>query len=283
MANLAFLGTGLLGSGMVEAMRRRGERVTVWNRTESKARALEPLGVTVAPSPDEAVAGADQIHMTLPEDSVVDRVVNTFLPRVKTGAVIVDHSTTSPAGTRARSERMQRAGVGFLHAPVFMSPQAARDASGLMMVSGPRTAYDRVAGDLLKMTGDVWYLGERSDLAATYKLFGNAMLVVITAGLADVFAMAKSNDVSPADAVGLFSRFKVANVIAYRGEKMAKGDFTATFEMTMARKDLRLMLDAAAGQPLIVLPGIAASMDQAIAKGFGSEDMGAAIAAEVVR
>jgi 3-hydroxyisobutyrate dehydrogenase len=282
MSNLAFLGTGLLGSGMVEAMRRRGERVTVWNRTERKARALEPLGVTVAPSPDEAVAGADQIHMTLPDDAVVDQVVNTFLPRMKRGAVIVDHSTTSPTGTRARSERMQRAGVGFLHAPVFMSPQAARDASGLMMISGPRAVYDHVAGDLQKMSSDVWYLGERPDLAAVYKLFGNSMLFVITAGLADVFAMAKSNDVSPADAVGLFSRFKVANVIGYRGEKMAKGDFTATFEMTMARKDLRLMLDAADGQPLIVLPAIAASMDHAIAKGFASQDMGA-IAAEVMR
>src|SRR5581483_5415106 len=257
-------GTGLLGSGMVEAMRRRGEAVTVWNRTERKARALEPLGVSVAASAADAVAGADRIHMTLLDAS------------------IVDHSTTSPRGTKARVERMQRSGIAFLHAPVFMSPQAARDASGLMMVSGPRAVFERVAGDLEKMTADLWYVGERPDLAAIYKLFGNSMLFVITAGLADVFAMAKANGVPPSDAVAVFGRFKVAAVIGYRGEKMARGDFAATFEMTMARKDMRLMLDAADGQPLTVLPSIAARMDEAIAKGLGSDDMGA-IAAEVVR
>src|SRR5690242_4334917 len=113
MANVAFLGTGLLGSGMVEAMRRRGETVTVWNRTERKARALEPLGVIVAESAARAVAGADQIHMTLPDDAVVDRILEEFLPHLKAGAIIVDHSTTSPTGTKARLQRMQRAGVAF--------------------------------------------------------------------------------------------------------------------------------------------------------------------------
>jgi 3-hydroxyisobutyrate dehydrogenase-like beta-hydroxyacid dehydrogenase len=220
--------------------------------------------------------------MTLPDDAVVDRLVDAFLPRLKPDAVIVDHSTTSPKGTKARLERMQRADVSFLHAPVFMSPPMARESSGLMMVAGPRRVYDAVATDLGKMAADLWYVGERGDLAAAYKLFGNSMLVVITAGLADVFAMAKANDVPPADAVGVFDRFKAANVITYRGAKMAKGDFTAMFEMTMARKDVRLMLDAADGQPMTVLPAIAARMDEAIAKGHGSDDMGA-IAAEVVR
>ena len=282
MANVAFLGTGLLGGGMVEAMRRNGWTVTVWNRTERKARALERLGATVAPTAAEAVAGADQIHMTLPDDAVVDAIVEAVLPRLKPDAVIVDHSTTAPKGTKARLDRMQRRGVSFLHAPVFMSPQAARDATGLMMVTGPREVYARVAGDLQQMTGDVWYVGERGDLAAVYKLFGNSMLFVITAGLADVFAMAKANDVSLADAVGVFSRFKVANVIGYRGEKMAKGDFSAMFEMTMARKDMRLMIEAADSVPLAVLPAIAAKMDEAIATGHGAEDLGA-IAAGVLR
>src|SRR5439155_11885494 len=58
MATVAFMGTGLLGSGMVEAMLRRGDAVTVWNRTESKARALEKFGALVAASPADAVAAA---------------------------------------------------------------------------------------------------------------------------------------------------------------------------------------------------------------------------------
>ena len=88
MANVAYIGTGLLGSGMVEAMLRRGDTVTVWNRTESKARALEPFGARVARSPAEAVAGAERVHMTLPDDDVVERVTNAFIPRLRAGAVI---------------------------------------------------------------------------------------------------------------------------------------------------------------------------------------------------
>jgi 3-hydroxyisobutyrate dehydrogenase-like beta-hydroxyacid dehydrogenase len=282
MAKVAFLGTGLLGSGMVEAMLRAGESVTVWNRTERKARALEPLGATVAASPADAVAAADRVHMTLPDDAVVDQVVDGFAPSLRKDAIVIDHTTASPHGTKARIERMQRAGVAFLHAPVFMSPQMARDAVGLMMVSGPRTVYDRVAGDLARMTGEVSYLGERADLAASYKLFGNSMLFVITAGLADVFAMARALGIAPQDAIGLFKKFKIGGIVPTRGEKMARGDFSATFELTMARKDIRLMLEAAGGQPLVVLPSIAAKMDAAIAQGRGADDMGA-IAAEVVR
>ena len=281
MSNVAFLGTGLMGGAFVEAMLRRGDSVAVWNRTEAKARALEPLGAKVASSAADAVTGADRVHLTLPDDAVVDRILASILPHVRAD-VVVDHSTTAPRGTNARIEQMARSRVSFIHAPVFMSPQMVRDAVGLMMVSGPQAVYDRVAGDLEKMTGEVWYLGERGDLASAYKLFGNSMLFVITAGISDVFAMAKANDVPLADAIGVFDRFKVANVIAYRGQKMARADFTAMFELTMARKDIRLMLEAAGGRPTVVLPAVAKRMDEAIAKGHGAEDLGA-IAAEVVR
>src|SRR5262245_7372793 len=123
MGNVAFLGTGLLGSGFVEAMLRRGESVTVWNRTESKARALEPLGATVTASAADAVAGADRVQMTLPDDAVVDQILAAILPALRPDAVVIDHSTTSPRGTKARIERMARSRVSFIHAPVFMSPQ----------------------------------------------------------------------------------------------------------------------------------------------------------------
>jgi 3-hydroxyisobutyrate dehydrogenase-like beta-hydroxyacid dehydrogenase len=282
MANVAFLGTGMMGSGMTEAMLRRGDVVTVWNRTESKARALERLGARVAASPGDAVAGADRVHLILPDDAIVDRILEQSLPRQRPDAVVIDHSTTAPSGTKARLERLQKAGVSFLHAPVFMSPQMTRDAVGLMMVSGSQKVYDRVSGVLQKMTGEVWYLGERPDLAAAYKLFGNSMLFVLTGGIADVFAMAKANGIEPASALTVFDKFPVGNFIKLRGEKMARRDFSATFELTMARKDARLMLEAADGQPLTVLPGIAKRMDEAIANGHGKEDLGA-LAAEVLR
>ena len=78
-----------------------------------------------------------------------------------------------------------------------MSPQMARDAVGIMLVSGPQAVFDAVRGALEKMTGEVWYLGEQGDLAAAHKIFGNSMLFVIAAGVADVFAMAKGLGIAP--------------------------------------------------------------------------------------
>jgi len=282
MANVAFLGTGMMGSGMVEAMLRRGDAVAVWNRTESKARALERLGATVAASPADAVAAADRVHLMLPDDAVVDRILEQSLPRARRDAVVIDHSTTSPRGTAARVSRLNAAGVRFVHAPVFMSPQMARDGVGIVLVSGPRAVFDAAKPELEKMTGEVWYIGEEPDRAAAYKIFGNSMLFVIAAGVADVFAMAKGLGIAPADALAVFSKFQPGGVIKSRGEKMARGDFSASFELTMARKDMRLMLEAAGPQPTVVLQSIAQRMDDAIAKGHGQDDLGA-IAAEVVR
>jgi len=282
MATVGFLGTGLLGSGMVERMLRRGDTVTVWNRTASKARALEPLGAKIAATPGDAVAGAEHVHMTLPDDVVVDEILDKVRPQLRKDAVVIDHSTTSPAGTKARVPRLNGAGIKFIHAPVFMSPQMARDGVGLVLVSGPHAVYDEVRGELEKMTGEVWYIGEDPDRAAAYKIFGNSMLFVIAAGVTDVFAMAKGLGIPPADALAVFSKFQPGSVIKARGEKMARGDFSATFELTMARKDMRLMLEAAGAQPTVVLQSIATRMDDAIAKGHGHEDLGA-IAAGVVR
>jgi 3-hydroxyisobutyrate dehydrogenase-like beta-hydroxyacid dehydrogenase len=282
MNNVAFLGTGLLGAAMVERMLAQGDSVRVWNRTVSKAHTLQPAGAVVARTAADAVVGAEHVHLALTDDTVVDAILTEVAPGLTRDAVVIDHSTTSPVTTRARAARLAQAGVRFLHAPVFMSPQMCRDGKGLIMVSGPSGVFDEVQPALARMTGDVWYLGERSDLAAAFKLFGNSMLFAINAGLTDVLAMAKNLGVPGEDAIALFSRFNTSLAIPMRGRKMAAGDFSAMFELAMARKDVRLMLESAGDQPLIVLPALAARMDEVIAAGHGRDDM-AAIAAPVVR
>jgi 3-hydroxyisobutyrate dehydrogenase len=281
MNNVAFLGTGLLGAGMVERLLTQGNSVTVWNRTLSKAQALQSIGANIAPTAAEAVAAADRVHLALTDDAVVDAILEEITPRLRRDAIVMDHSTTSPIATRSRVDRLSRGDVRFLHAPVFMSPQMCREGKGLIMVSGATDVFDLVQPALARMTGDVWYLGERSDLAAAYKLFGNSMLFAINAGLSDVLAMAKNLDIPGRDAVGMFSRFNTSLAIPMRGQKMAAGDFSAMFELVMARKDVRLMIESAGDQPLVVLPALAARMDAVIASGHGTDDF-AAIAAPVV-
>jgi 3-hydroxyisobutyrate dehydrogenase-like beta-hydroxyacid dehydrogenase len=78
--------------------------------------------------------------------------------------------------------------------------------------------------------------------------------------------------VPPAEATRLFDFFNPAGVLAGRGRAMAARDWTPGFELDMARKDVRLMLETA--RPLLaVLPGLAARMDELLAAGHGADDM----------
>jgi 3-hydroxyisobutyrate dehydrogenase-like beta-hydroxyacid dehydrogenase len=261
---------------MVRRFRARGKDVTVWNRTEAKARALEKVGARVATSPGAAVKDADHVHIVLPDDSVVDAVLAEIVPALKKTAIVIDHSTTLPEATRQRAERLRARGVRFVHAPAFMSPQMAAEGAGLLVISAAQADYDELRDELEGMTGEAWYVGERPDLAAAYKLFGNAMLFAVNGGLADIFTMARANGIEPMDTLELFNHFKLMSGIPMRGQRMATGNTSpASFELSMARKDVRLMIEAARGGPLLVLPAIGRRMDDVIAEGRGDHDLAA--------
>ena len=132
----AFLGMGLLGSNWVRAMRKRGEDVHVWNRTASKAKALESIGAKAFATPAEAVAGADRIHIVVSDDSAVNSVLEQALSGIAKGAIIIDHTTTSTVGAKQRTEYWKKLGITYIHAPVFMGPANALDSTGSMLISG---------------------------------------------------------------------------------------------------------------------------------------------------
>jgi 3-hydroxyisobutyrate dehydrogenase-like beta-hydroxyacid dehydrogenase len=274
MRGVALLGTGHLGSGFAEGLLTRGGvELTVWNRTRSKAEPFGSRGARVADSPADAVRGAELVHLVLLDDATVDATVAAIRPALQAKAIIIDHTTNSPARTAERSHTLASAGVAYLHAPVFMSPAAARDAQGIMMVAGSRELFARVEGALRAMTGDLWYVGERPDLAAAYKLFGNAMILTVAAGLADVFHMADGLGVPRADAFGVFNHLKVEGGMSVRGTKIVQENYDATFTLETARKDARLMLEAAGSESVPMLTALAARMDDVIAKGLGGLDM----------
>lgn len=272
MANIAFLGTGLLGGAFAEACAKRGDTVVAWNRSADKVLALGQFGVRAATTPAEAVKGASRVHFVLKDDAVVEEVIAAARPGLAADAILIDHSTTLPALTAERAKRLHAQGLKYLHCPVFMMPQAARNAQGSMLAAGPKALFEGVKADLARMTGRLEYLGERADLAAVNKLLGNAMIIGMSATMADVLTLAKASGVAGADAIKLLALFDVNAMIATRGPDMAKGNFTPRFELAMARKDVRLMLEAAGGRPLAALPAIAARMDQLIAAGHGAKD-----------
>jgi 3-hydroxyisobutyrate dehydrogenase-like beta-hydroxyacid dehydrogenase len=264
-----------LGSAFAEAAAKRGDTVSAWNRSPDKVLALAPCGVRPAAAPAAAVQGASRVHLVLKDDAVVDQVIAAARAGLTADAVLIDHTTTLPELTAARAARLAAQGIAYLHCPVFMGPPAARNAQGSMMVAGPRALFERVQAELAAMTTRLEYMGERADLAAINKLFGNAMIIGVSALMADILTLAQASGVAQQSAVKLLGMLDLNAMVAGRGGNMAKGNFAASFELSMARKDVRLMLETAGDRPLAALPAIAARMDQLIAQGHGALDASA--------
>ncbi|MET3877151.1 NAD(P)-dependent oxidoreductase [Chitinophaga sp. OAE865] len=272
---IAFLGMGLLGSNFVRALISKGEQVQVWNRTASKAAALEAYGAKVFPDAAAAVKGASRIHLTLKDDHTVNEVLAAAAAGLTPGAVIIDHTTTSADGAVARTKEWKERGFTYLHAPVFMGPANALDSSGYMLVSGDQAVINTWEPALSKMTGKVINFGDITGKAAGMKLIGNSFLVGLTAGLADTLSLAKALEIPLSDVSSLFSSWNPGGALPARLQRMTSGSYSnPSWELSMARKDTQLFIDAAnkSNVPLAVLPAIAAEMDRWIQKGHGNED-----------
>lgn len=271
----AFLGMGLLGSNFVRAMIKKGDEVQVWNRTASKAKALETYGAKAFERAADAVKGADVVHLTLKEDDSVNQVLETAAPGLKPGAIIIDHTTTSKKGAVERTKAWKDRGFTYLHAPVFMGPPNALESTGVMLVSGDQAVIKSVEDDLSKMTGKLMNLGPEEGKAAGIKLIGNLFLLSMTASLSDTLSLAKAQGIAADDVLELFSSWNPGAMVPARLKKIIEADFSSpSWELNMARKDAGLMLSAAeeGGKKLHVIPVIADEMDKWIEKGHGNDD-----------
>jgi len=272
MATIAVLGMGLLGRGFAENALEKGHDVRVWNRTSSKCAPVVEQGAIHAESPADAVRGAERVHLILAEDTAVDAVIGAFLAALPSGTPIIDHSTNLPARVRERVARLAADGVQYLHAPVFMGPSNSRNATGIMLVSGDEPLIAKLKPALQDMTGSIMDLGPKPDKAATLKLGGNGLILGLAGIMGDLFKVGANNGLDPEDILALFQSFKPS--AAGMGKRVLNARTSeASFELTMARKDVGLMIEAAGGpDTLAVLPGMAAAMDRSIEAGEGAAD-----------
>ena len=272
---IAFLGMGLLGSNFVKAMLRKGGQVNVWNRTASRAKALEEFGAKSFEDVAEAVKGTTRVHIVVKDDAAVNEVLAAASKGFEPGTTIIDHTTTSAAGAIERTQKWAELGYTYMHVPVFMGPANAFECTGTMLASGDQVLIAKWQPELEKMTGKVINFGTRIDKAAGMKLAGNLFLIAMTAGVADTLALTKGLDIPPTDVLALFESWNPVGMLPARVKKMTSNTFhQASWELNMARKDAGLMIaEAKRGNvKLMVIPRIAEEMDSRIAEGFGEND-----------
>lgn len=266
---------GLLGSNFTKALIKKGEQVNVWNRTASRATALEADGAKAFANVVDAVKGADYVHITVKDDAAVNEVLAAAATGLKHGAVIIDHTTTSVEGAKQRTQEWKEKGFIYLHAPVFMGPGNALESTGYMLVSGDQSVVSRLEPVLAPMTGKLVNFGPEAGKAAAMKLVGNSFLICLTAGLTDMLSVSKALGVSGSEVQELFANWNPGASLTSRLKRVLSAPYDdVSWELSMARKDAGLFMEAteAAGTELNVIPVVAKVMDEWIEKGFGAKD-----------
>jgi 3-hydroxyisobutyrate dehydrogenase len=272
---IAFIGTGLLGANFTRALLKKGEKVNVWNRTPEKAKVLEAYGAKAFESVKDAVKGANRIHLTLSDDQSVDEVLEKASAGFEPGVIIIDHTTTSSPGAAIRSAYWKKKGTPYIHAPVFMGPPNALEGTGVMLVSGDQQVVKLLEPELSRMTGKLWNLGEQPEKAASIKLLGNLFHISLTGGVSDLITLAGSLNIPTSELGTLLELLNPAVVAQGRLKKITSNTFDQpSWELSMARKDARLMIEQASStnKTLMVVPAVAKKMDAWLEKGHAKDD-----------
>ena len=246
MATCAFLGLGVMGGPMARHLAAKGHDVTVWNRTEAKARAwAEANEGKAAATPAAAIAGASYIFMCLGDDPDVQSVFDAFAPSLQAGQVIADHTTASAGLARRLEAAAKEKGASFIDAPVSGGQAGAENGQLTVMCGGEAAAFARAEPVMTAYSKAITLVGE-AGAGQLAKSVNQICIAGIVQGLAEGLHFARANGLSEAKVIEAISAGAAQSwQMQNRWKTMVDGKFDFGFAVDWMRKDLRIALDAA--------------------------------------
>lgn len=243
---VAFLGLGVMGFPMAGHLAAKGHEVTVYNRTSVKAARWADLHQgRAAATPADAATGAAIVFSCLGDDPDVDAVLGAAAPAIGAGAIVVDHTTASPALARRLAARFRAQGVGFVDAPVSGGQAGAEAGKLAIMCGGEAEDFER-ARPVMEAYGARIVLIGPSGHGQLCKAVNQICIAGLVQGLSEATHFAKAADldverVFEAISGGAARSWQMEN----RMKTMAEGRFDFGFAVDWMRKDLRIALDEA--------------------------------------
>ena len=246
MAELGFVGLGVMGGGVARRLHDAGHTVTVWNRTEEKAQPFLDAGMRWADSP-RAVAEASDVVFSMVTNTAAVRAVTEgpdgILAGLSDGKVYVDMSTVSPAASRELAERVAELGAAMLDCPVSGSVITLEQGKLSLMVGGDRAVFERVEPILQAIGPKSTYVGGNG-LAVTMKIATNLSLAVQMLAFSEGVLLAEKSGIPRETAVEVLLHSVIASpMVAYRGPFVLEQPDEAWFDCNMMQKDMNLALE----------------------------------------
>jgi 3-hydroxyisobutyrate dehydrogenase-like beta-hydroxyacid dehydrogenase len=280
MAKITFIGLGMMGSPMASRLLGAGYHVTVWNRTMEKTRPLVDRGARPATSPAEAVSGAEVAITMLADPKALDQVLfgpNGVVEALVPGQILIEMSTVGPDAIRSTRERLPH-GVSMVDAPVRGSVPEATEGRLQVLVGADTDAYALVE-PILKVFGTTTRVGGPGSGAAM-KLVVNSTLGAAISGAGEAIALGDALGLDRDAMLDVLSETPLGAVIRSKREDVESGSYPPRFKLSLARKDLQLVADAAAASGLDLKVAAASRewLEEAAEAGLGDLDYSAVIA-----
>lgn len=272
MANLGYVGLGVMGGNMVARFLEKGHTVTGYNRTKSKAQWLLDKGMKWADSPKAVVEAADITFSMVSNSAAVQDVFESsggILEGVKPGKLFVEMSTISPAVSRKLAEKVRAKGGDMVDAPVSGSVVTLQQGKASVMVGARPETFEKVKGVLGDVGPKVTHVGENG-LALVTKIATNLSLAVQMLAFSEGILIAEKSGIKREVAVDVLTHSVIASpMVQYRGPFVLKMVEEAWFDVNMMQKDMMLALEL--GRQLdIPMPTTAATNEMlTAARGMG--------------
>ncbi len=280
MERVGFCGLGTMGRAMAANLRRAEFLLTVWNRSPGRATELLGLGATEAATP-RAVAGASDIVVICVSDSPdVEAVLfgtDGVAEGARSGALVVDCSTISPAASRDFAARLAEQGVAMVDAPVSGGSEGAQKATLTIMVGGDEVDVARARPVLEAMGRSITHMGPLGAGQAT-KAVNQVILCGTYLGVAEGLVLAIRNGLDPEQVVAALSRGAAASwVLENRSGRMIADEYPLGFKVSLHLKDVMIALAMAreSGAAMPVAAMAAQIENGLVAQGYGDDDVSA--------
>jgi 3-hydroxyisobutyrate dehydrogenase len=274
---VAVLGIGAMGHAMATSMLRAGIPTIVWNRRPAATRDLAGLGADVAETAAEAARRAPIVVTMVTDTDAVLSIAGDqgMLAALAPGAVWVQMATIGVAGIErvAAMVAAERPDVTLLDAPVSGSREPAEQGQLTIFASGPEAARPRVAGLFDALGQRTIWVGEVG-AGSRLKLVNNTLVAFAAEAVANAAALARRLGLGAEQVIqALAGSPLVSPWQAAKLQRVATGEFSAQFALSLALKDVRLALQAAGGDRLVALSCLAEEWQQAVDAGLGDQDL----------